>query len=160
MKKLRITPSVQSQADIPIEKKILLRIATGGEEDPKKKVYKTQQEVDAANAAARDFHKRRNLLFANEAWVAKKAGDPVVEYKDINTGKPYDGRYSKMPASMIQGFVPDHVKKLEWSSEWQMPYYLDDNDNIIYVARHHYNSDRFRTSQKDQDNIIAMRNKK
>lgn len=151
MTKLRITP----------EKAILLRVLNNDpEDDPKKKkTYQTQAEVDAANAFARDFAKRHNLMFANEMHVAKKVGDPIVGYTDINTGLPYDGRYTKpMPASMIQGFVPDHVKKLEWNPEWQMPYYLDDNDNMIYVAKHLYNSDRFRPSQKEQDNIIAQRN--
>lgn len=129
----------------------------GDDKKPVKQVYKTQAEVDAANAQARNFSKRHNLMYADEAWVAKKPGDPVVGYTDINTGKPYDGRYTKpMPKSMIKP-LPDNVTKLEWNSEWQMPYYLDDMGDINYVDRHHYNSPKFLTSKADQQKVFDAR---
>lgn len=113
----------------------------GGEDDPKKKkkVYKTQAEVDAANAEVRAQAKRQNLLIADDAYVAKRPGDPVVEVTNPD-GTPYVPK--QMPSFMIKK-LPDWVEKLEWDHGWQQPYYKD-GDDIVYVDKQHYNSEKFR----------------
>jgi hypothetical protein len=134
-----------------------MSLFTEDPEKPAKKTYQTQAEVDAANLFAKEFSKRHNTINPGEAYVAKKPGDPVVQFTDLATGKPYDGRYSKMPASMIKHSVPDWVTKLEWNKEWNQPYYLDGND-MIYVDQRFFNSDRFLTSKADQQKIFDQKN--
>ena len=138
---------------------------SGGDPEPKKKtllksspqVYKTQAEVDAANAFARDFSKRHNTLFANDAYVAKKPGDPVVQYRTLD-GKPYVPQ--QMPASMIKNSVPDWVTELHMDDEWKMPYYKDGND-MVFVKKEFYNSPRFTkttpTNPKQQMILLAKK---
>jgi hypothetical protein len=127
----------------------------GGEDNPKaKKTYQSQAEINAANAFARDFAKKQNLMFANEMHVADQVGDPVVQFRTLD-GKPYTP--AQMPASMIKKVVPDWVEKLEWNPEWQMPYYLDGND-MVYVDKRFYNSDRFITPEAKQKQIMSARN--
>jgi hypothetical protein len=108
--------------------------------------YKDWNEVNAANIEARRFSKDHNLLYANDAYVAKKPGDPVVQYTDMATGLPYDGRYGRIPQSMIKP-LPDWVEKLEWDKRWNQPYYKDGED-MIFVDKKHYNSPRFISPQK------------
>lgn len=147
--KLKVTPL--NSGDPEPKKKTLLKAVK-----PSPDVYKTQADVDAANAFARDFSKRHNTLFANEAYVAQKPGDPVVKFRTLD-GKPYVP--AQMPASMIQNYVPDDVKELYWDNGWQMPYYKD-GDDMVFVKKEFYNSPRFTTPQKQQDQIIATRNAK
>jgi len=124
--------------------------------DPDKPVkYKTQAEVDAANAFAKDFSKRGNYTNPGDAYVAQKPGDPVVQFIDMSTGKPYDGRYQQMPQSMIKP-LPDWVTQLGWDKQWNQPYYMDGND-IVYVDKSWYNHPRFIKPQSEQDNLIAQR---
>lgn len=111
-------------------------------DDPKKdtkKVYKTQAEVDAANAEARRFSKAHNTLWADNAYVALKPGDPVVQYRTLD-GKPYVPK--QMDKSRIKSAVPDWVKEIRMDDNWKQPYYLDGND-MVFVDRKFYNDPRF-----------------
>ncbi len=104
-------------------------------------VYKTQAEVDAANTFARDFSKRRNTVNPNEAYVAQKPGDPMVQFKTPD-GEPYTP--NQMPASMIKHTVPDWVKPGEilMDDNWKMPYYKDGED-LIYLDKKFFNDPRY-----------------
>lgn len=125
-------------------------------DDPKKKdVYKTQAEIDKDDAFAVDFSKRRNYINPTMAHTGRKVGDEKVQFIDMATGMPYDGRYSKMPQNMIKP-LPDWVTELQWDKQWNQPYYLDNGD-INYVDTHWYNDPRFIKSRAEQDKIIASR---
>ena len=111
-------------------------------DDPKLKgreVYKTKAEVDAANAEARRFSKAHNTLYANDAYVAKNVGDPVVQYRTLD-GKSYVPQ--QMPKSWIKNTVPDWVTEIRMDDEWTQPYYKDGND-IVFVDKKFFNHPKF-----------------
>lgn len=125
-------------------------------EDPTKpQVYTTPVAVEKANLFAKDFSARRNYVNPGDARVADKVGDPVVQFRDLSTNKPYDGRYSKIPSSMIKP-LPDDIKELQWSSEWNQPYYKD-GDTMNYVDTKWWNHPRFTTSRAQQQQVFDAR---
>lgn len=130
-----------SKSDLVIPQGLLSKLINDPDKPllPSKAVYQTPEEVAAANAEARRFSKAHNTLYANDAYVAKKPGDPVVQYRTLD-GKPYTPQ--QMPASMVKTSVPDWVTELHMDDNWKMPYYLDGND-MVYVKKDFFNSPRF-----------------
>jgi len=69
-----------------------IRVPIGGEdpkEKPSKPVYTSQALINKDNAFAKDFLARHGApsYFVNNAVVARKIGDPVVQFVDQN-GRP------------------------------------------------------------------------
>ncbi len=111
-------------------------------------VYKTQAEVDAANAFARNFSARKNEIAPQDAYVAKNVGDPVVPFIDATTGKPYVPRPVSRPSN-YSATVPDYVEKLDWDSSRNYPYYTDQQTgDLTYTNPDYLNLPRFNTEQR------------
>lgn len=83
----------------------------GGEDDKKKKVYKTQAEINEANEVARRLGRKANLLSANELRVADKVGDPVIEMVDLE-GRPVTGltKTNKLATTLPPGMTINDIK--------------------------------------------------
>ena len=83
-----------------------LQAMLGGGEDPKenptKKVYTSQSQITKDNNFAKDFLARHGApgYFVNNAVVARKVGDPVVQFVD-QTGRP-----SSMLKPVLQTTLP------------------------------------------------------
>jgi hypothetical protein len=80
----------------------------GGGEDPPKKtgsVYTSQQQINKDNNFAKDFLARHGApsYFVNNAVVARKVGDPVVQFVD-QTGRP-----SNVLKPLLQTMLPNGV---------------------------------------------------
>lgn len=66
----------------------LFKAKEGG--DPRKpKRATTQAEIDAANAEAKRFALARGLVSGEDTYVARVPGDPLPEYIDAATGRPF-----------------------------------------------------------------------
>jgi hypothetical protein len=128
----------------------LTNILGGGDDDPKKgkkaSTYQTQAEVDAANARARDFAKRRNYgskgIDPNETFVAKRPGDPVVPFVDPQgnpyNGPPYNGK--------VAYTLPSGIKMEDIKSDGTFFWYDDPHtgDFASYIHPSVINQQRFR----------------
>jgi len=82
-----------------------LSASLGGGEDPKapsKKVYTSQEQINRDNNFAKDFLARHGApqYFVNNAVVARKVGDPMVQFVD-QTGRP-----STMLKPVLQTMLP------------------------------------------------------
>lgn len=148
--------------DSPMVKESEAMFATGGKlgDGPGAKpgTYQSQGEIDAANLEAKRFSMARNYANPQEAYVARKVGDPKVQYTNLATGKPYQGEYSKIPSSMIKQ-LPDDVTKLEWDPSYNQPYYKD-GETMNYVDTKWWNHPRFTQSKEAQastQQVLAQR---
>lgn len=61
-----------------------------------------------------------------------------------------------LPKYMIKNEVPDYVDKLEWHPSYNQPYYKE-GDEIVFVDRKFYNSDRFLKPQGLSSGLIALK---
>lgn len=64
--------------------------ALGGIGDPEPKTYKTQAEIDKANATARRLAIKNRLVTGESTYAARKIGDPVVDFVNPD-GSLYTG---------------------------------------------------------------------
>jgi hypothetical protein len=66
-------------------------------------VYKTQADVDAANQIAKNLALKKGLISGEDTYVARKPGDPVVQYSNFD-GTPYTAPPTKpLPMTVPAG---------------------------------------------------------
>lgn len=131
--------------------------AEGGEVDPKPKptVYKTQAEVDAANMQAKEFGARHpyssTLINPEDNWVARKPGDPVVQYETIGTPSKGPKLYKAMD-------IPSYVKADDIQTDGNNFYWYVDpqQGNSIAVDPSVVNTPRFRKQKADGGTIYSV----
>jgi hypothetical protein len=115
--------------------------------DPTKpQVYKTQAELDAANAFAKSFTARRfannnGVLNPQDVYVAKKVGDPVVPFIDGKTGLPF---VDNSPSVKKQYNVPWYVNLSDIQGDGSNYWYEDRNGHNIDVDASVLNLPRFK----------------
>lgn len=125
-----------------------------GEEDPNdptnpaKKVYKTQAEVDAANMEAKRFAKARRAVAPDYAFVAKKPGDPVVQYLGLD-GKPFNPEAS----TPFNSYIPPQITRddIQSNSEGLYSYPDPNTGDLIPVNSQVLQLPRF----KNQGSVSA-----
>lgn len=110
----------------------------GGENPP---VYKTQQQVDAANEFIRNFQKRRQNTLTNpeDAYVAKKPGDPVLPIIVPPTVQKGAKKAFKVPSTV-------RMEDIKGDSETGY-YYENNNGDIVEIDPSVLNLPRFRKPQ-------------
>lgn len=130
-------------------KKVKLKIKDP--ETPTPQTYKTQAEVNAANLFAQQFSERRrtpqDVLSPNQFWVAKKPGDPVVQFVD-QSGKPYVA-----PKRKLSFQVPEGIRYKDLGMDKGEVWYNDpQTGDLVYVDPSILNLPRFKN---DADKINA-----
>jgi hypothetical protein len=118
------------------------RMAAGGENDTPAPVYKTQAEVDAANALARSISARHHhdAINPGDVYVARKVGDPMVPYLNAD-GTPYRPKPSKPLSNIIpDGLTLDDIQSAEGYYWYNDPHTGD----VVNVDPSVINQPRFR----------------
>lgn len=87
-------------------------------------VYKTQQEIDAANMLARRIASKWNTLNPEDVYAAKNIGDPVVPFVGQATSNPYTKPLMRLPANFDMSQLQSHEN---------MYWYENNDGNIIDV---------------------------
>lgn len=130
----------------------------GDPEDPKKKkVFKTQAEIDAANAEAQRMAKAQNYQDWKSAYVARKIGDPVPKYIDAATGK----EFVPSPSRPKRMSVPNDIKLSDIKSEGGAYWYEDPHTgDVIEVDPSVVSHPRFKTDKKKAEQDVADRTAK
>jgi hypothetical protein len=80
------------------------------------KTFQSQQELDTANAQAKQFADRRSLL--GDTYVGRKVGDPIPRYIDPTTGKDFvDGNTKRYSKAIPADVTPENLKS-DGNSFW------------------------------------------
>lgn len=113
--------------------------------------YKTQAEILAANAEAKAFAARHSLgkgINPEDAYVAKKVGDPVLQYFD-ELGRPYVA--PKTITSKYKFSVPDEVSINDIYKTREGTFMYDDphTGNATAIDPSVLNLPRFRKSKEE-----------
>jgi hypothetical protein len=117
----------------------------GGGKKPPAQVFKTQQEVDAANELAKQMALKRGLVSGEHTYVARKPGDPMPQFIDAATGKPYVEPAIK-PKTW---YVPQHVRREDIFTHEGNAWYVDpQTGDIVDIDMNVLNTPRFRISKE------------
>jgi hypothetical protein len=122
--------------------------------------FQTQQQLDAANAVAKNLATRMSAVSPENTYVGRNIGDAVPQYKDAQ-GNILSANYSPIPSSQIRNYIPPEVKELQWSTESNLPYYLDpQTGDIQFTTKENFHLPRFRKNKVEQkgDMIARMQN--
>lgn len=135
--------------------------ANGGIIDPGKNTpvgtYKTQAQVNDANVEVKRFSTARNLGIGENAYVAKKPGDPIVPYTDGRTGQPYQPS-SNIPKYNISTYIPPEITSLSFDTQAQLPYYEDpQSGDMKYTTMENFNLPRFKKPVAPISGSLASR---
>ena len=116
----------------------------------------TPQQLASANAFAKDFATRKNLLIAQDAHV----GNAIPKFIDSRTGMETTGA-SRLPPRTITDIkmIPSYVKSFQFDNG--VPYYKDeDSGDIQYVHPDIARSPRFNPNRGAYGNSIMSYAKK
>lgn len=130
-------------------RKVYASGGTLGGEDPVKPapaVYKTQADVDKANAFAKEFANRkfsdgRGAVNPDDTYVATKPGDPAVQFLDAKTGKPFVDTAASRPKAFN---VPNYVNLEDIQGDGANYWYEDRDGKMVDVDSSVLNLKRFR----------------
>jgi hypothetical protein len=141
-------------------------------------LYQRYKKVNPKGSISYDALNNEMNLLVNKSKGLADTRNELIKDNNLNTGnrfpvmKEFDGQNfgvvngemktegatpkAKLPDYRIQKEVPDYVTELKWHPGWQQPYYLD-GDEIVFVDRKFYNSDRFLKPPVGMANGLALK---
>jgi hypothetical protein len=122
-------------------------------------VYQSQAQVDAANRFAQDFAARKNpngVVSPQDVYVAKRPGDPQVQFIDSRTQMPYQGVNGGRKKAIT---VPDYLNLEDIQGDHESGYWYEtrDGQTIELDPSVFQTTARFRKPQAVQDKDFALR---
>jgi hypothetical protein len=136
-----------------------------GGDDPSKPattkvpVAKTQAEVDAVNKEAKRFALARPTLISGEdTYAVRKVGDPLPQYIDSRTGKPY----IPFPAKPRAMTVPNSVMREDIKTDGHGNHWYEDpqTGDVVDIDPSVFNLPRFRKTKEENEANLKARAEK
>lgn len=107
----------------------------GGENPPTRPVFKTQEEVNAANAAAKAYALRTGMVSGENTYVARKPGDPKPFVTYEGTPPPAGATERKLATTLPSGLGLNDIKGHEnsfWYEDPQTGNVVDINPGVVF----------------------------
>jgi hypothetical protein len=103
-------------------------------------VFQTQAQINAANAYAKNFAIKRGLISGEDTFVGKNIGDPIPQFKDIN---------SMSPAQAKRFVVPNNITKDDIQTSDGLAWYTDPSSgSLVDIDMSVLNQPRFNSNIK------------
>lgn len=101
-------------------------------------VFRTQAEVDAANALAQRFAVEQGSIAGRNAYVARNIGDPVPQFIDSRTNKPYIPSPTRPLSKTVPSFITNEdiqsADGLYWYNDPYTGDVVDIDPNVVFAS--------------------------